>query len=308
MYITVYTCIKNEASNLERWADTAQDADALVLVDTGSDDDSVRIAEQLGLDVTSVHIDPFRFDDARNAALWATPKESDLCLQLDADETLRAGWRDQIESNPGHARYTYWLEPGSPDASWGEVKRSNLHARSGFRWKHAVHEALQGEEPSCHLDGLVVEHHPDNTKDRAYQLDLMRYWSIMDDDPRLLHYLGRDLIYRGLWVEARAVLWKHVQQSSFAAEKSESFHLLSAIDSDPERWLVQATKTCPERREPWVRYARWLLDNGRPKEAFTMIRAGQDRTERGLFTTDPSCWGAKFLALKADIIKECAIG
>lgn len=98
--LAVYTIALNEAKHVERWYNSTKDADYHVIADTGSIDDTIKIAKKLGIQVYSVSVKPFRFDDARNAALALVPVDADVCLSLDMDEvpeegtiqTIKASW------------------------------------------------------------------------------------------------------------------------------------------------------------------------------------------------------------------------
>ena len=71
----VYGISKDEVANVEGWASSAREADAVVLVDTGSSDATVKRAKKRGVDVSKLKLDEFRFD------LWQTAKimrESEL--------------------------------------------------------------------------------------------------------------------------------------------------------------------------------------------------------------------------------------
>ncbi len=71
MKVAVYTIALNEEKHVQRWYDSAKDADYLLIADTGSTDKTVELAKSLGINVIHIKIDPWRFDDARNAALAA---------------------------------------------------------------------------------------------------------------------------------------------------------------------------------------------------------------------------------------------
>ena len=69
MKVAVYTIALNEAKHVERWHESAKQADYLLICDTGSTDDTVDIARSLGITVVQIKLNPWRFDDARNYAL-----------------------------------------------------------------------------------------------------------------------------------------------------------------------------------------------------------------------------------------------
>ena len=77
MKIAIYTIALNEEQFVQRWYDSAKDADYLLIADTGSTDNTVKLAKQFGISVINIGISPWRFDDARNASLAAIPLEID---------------------------------------------------------------------------------------------------------------------------------------------------------------------------------------------------------------------------------------
>jgi glycosyltransferase involved in cell wall biosynthesis len=97
MKVAVYTICKNEEKFVERWYASSVDADYHILTDTGSTDNTVKIARSLGITVNEILLKPFRFDDARNASLISIPTDADYCIALDVDEVLAPGWREALE-------------------------------------------------------------------------------------------------------------------------------------------------------------------------------------------------------------------
>ena len=95
MKVAVYTIALNEDKHVARWYESSAEADYHLIADTGSTDDTVKIATELGINVIHVRSVPFRFDDARNASLMALPDDIDYCVALDMDEVMRPGWRDR---------------------------------------------------------------------------------------------------------------------------------------------------------------------------------------------------------------------
>ncbi len=72
MKICVYAISKNEEMFVERFCNSAKDADLILIADTGSTDLTADLAQDCGAQVHEINITPWRFDDARNAALTLT--------------------------------------------------------------------------------------------------------------------------------------------------------------------------------------------------------------------------------------------
>ena len=66
MKVAIYTIALNEGNFVERWYESAKEADYLLIADTGSTDNTKQIAEKLGINVYSIKVSPWRFDIARN--------------------------------------------------------------------------------------------------------------------------------------------------------------------------------------------------------------------------------------------------
>ena len=76
----------------------------MVVLDTGSTDDTVERLRAAGARVTVERFDPWRFDTARNRSLDLVPEDADICVCTDLDEVLHPGWRALLEAGlgPGH--------------------------------------------------------------------------------------------------------------------------------------------------------------------------------------------------------------
>ena len=107
MKVAVYTIALNEVQFVKKWYESAKDADYLLIADTGSTDKTVELAKKLGINVISIGVKPWRFDDARNASLAALPLDIDYCIALDMDEILIEGWREELEK----AHKEGWTRP-----------------------------------------------------------------------------------------------------------------------------------------------------------------------------------------------------
>ena len=267
MKIAVYTITKNESKFIPRWADSCKDADYRLVVDTGSTDDTIQEAERNGCEVASISVNPWRFDDARNASLALIPLDVDFCIALDADEVLRPGWRQAIEQIPlniTRPRYKYvwsWNPDGSEGLTYSGDK---IHARKNYRWVHPVHEVLTctATEMQAFCHGLEIHHHPDASKSRSQYLPLLELAvTERPDDDRNQFYLGREYMFHGRNSDAERHLLRHLELSTWDAERATAMRYLSRVTPKKEHWLLRACAEAPHRREPWVELARFYYDN-----------------------------------------------
>jgi glycosyltransferase involved in cell wall biosynthesis len=76
MKIAAYTIALNEEKHVMRWLEATKDADIRVVADTGSTDKTVALLQAApNVIVHQISVMPFRFDDARNAALALVPDD-----------------------------------------------------------------------------------------------------------------------------------------------------------------------------------------------------------------------------------------
>jgi glycosyltransferase involved in cell wall biosynthesis len=265
MKIAAYTIALNEEQFVERWYESAKDADYLLIADTGSTDKTIKLAKKLGINVISIAISPWRFDDARNAALAAIPLDVDYCIALDMDEVLVKGWREKldglVESGVTRPRYKYtwsWKEDGTPGLQYGGDK---IHARKGYRWKHPVHEVITTDridEVQQWVD-IEIHHHPDSTKSRGQYFPLLEL-SVKEDptDDRNAYYLAREYYFYNRLEEAAAMFRTHLDlpKAVWKPERAASMRYLSKCEPEnTEKWLIDAHLEDPSRREPLVELA-----------------------------------------------------
>jgi len=302
--VAVHTIALNEAGHVERWAASAADADLLAIADTGSTDGTADVAADHGVRVSRVHVDPFRFDTARNAALAALPADVDVVVTVDMDEVLVDGWRPALErayaAAPFAARWSYeyvwsWVAPGVPDVRF---TADRCHTRDGWRWHGAVHEVLTPAGPlrTQHAvpAGFTIEHHPDATKSRAGYLALLAI--AVDEEPhnpRQRFYLAREHFYRGDWNAARDgfVEYLAMPEATWPAERAEAYRYIADMDHDPERWLLHAIAEDPGRRDAVVDLVDLYRHHHRDAEAAGMAaRALRITTRPGDYMTTARVW------------------
>jgi len=282
MKIAVYTIMKNESKEFfNRWLESCKDADYIIVCDTGTQLTNLEHAQFHGpsydrdYKLYNISINPWRFDDARNASLALIPADADICICLDVDEVMRPGWREKIEAlytlhpDVTRIRYQYiwsWNNNGTPGLTYYGDK---IHTKTGYRWKNPVHECLitdRIKQVEHYIDEVLIEHHPDNSKSRSHYFPLMKL-AIEENpnDDRMRHYYARELLYYGEYQEAIKQFKHHINmpEATWDSERAASWRYLgdcywaiglhnhTAIDC-----FYEAAKLCPNEREGWVSAAQ----------------------------------------------------
>lgn len=303
MKIVVYAIALNESQFVKRFVDSARDADMIVVADTGSTDDTVKLLEAEGVFVHHISIKPWRFDDARNACLALLPTDIDVCVSLDLDEVLQPGWREEIERvwTPGINRLYYNFD-------WGcgiEFKYEKVHSRHGFRWFLPCHERVTADrtpEVWATTDKLLVVHKPDPTKSRGQYLDILRV-SIEENptEPRNAFYYARELKFNRMWAESIKECERYLAlpRADWPNERCYAMRTVSQCFQElgdweaSLRWLRRACSEAPSSREPWYELSVACYRTQRWPESLGAALSCIAITEREkVYTMDPTVWGA----------------
>ena len=298
-HFSIVVLARNEARALPRLLGSveafADRGGEVLVVDTGSLDDTVGVARAAGATVAA--IGP-RFDsllDAPQAAeierRFAVGDERDLVatgqrlfhfaaarqhagelaaqryvLQLDACDEVCAIDVDAIEREieAGAAAFSYELRFGS-----ASMRVSRFYDRDRFHWEGRVHECLalkadRGPAPARAVSPreLEVRHYKNEEKARAYLAGLALQVLEHPEQPRWWHYLGRELLYAGAHRSAIAVLEAHAaMEETWSAERSQSLcfsgECLERLGARDEASDAyrRAIALDPTRREPLLRLA-----------------------------------------------------
>lgn len=203
--------VRNEARCIVRCLESVRPwTDRIVVLDTGSSDETVNLAQRCGAEVHHLAW-PDDFAAARNRALDLAA--ADWNLILDADEWLAAGGETLREWCAGPPRLGRVGIHSSFDADHGTIGEDvNWITRllpRGVRFEGRVHEQvvsrLPREPTALHLghDGYR-DSQMAAKRDRNRPL-LLRELQERPEDPYLLYQLGKDAEGRDAFAEAAAL-------------------------------------------------------------------------------------------------------
>lgn len=303
--IAVYAISKNEEQFVNRFCDSAKDADLVLIADTGSTDDTVARAIENGAVVHDICISPWRFDKARDTALALIPRDFDVCISLDLDEILMDGWRAEIErvwqDNTTRLRYQF---------DWGcgiSFMYEKIHHRHGYHWHHPVHEYPRPDgritEIYAQTDMLLVKHLPDNTKSRGQYMPLLEL-AVREDPicPRNAFYHARELTFYARWAEAITALNRYLKLdgATWNTERGYAMRLLGKSHEnlgqihEANKWYHMATIECPTSREPWIDLSVFAyMQRDWNLSYYSAMKALSIKNKELVYTMDPTAWGEK---------------
>jgi glycosyltransferase involved in cell wall biosynthesis len=300
MKIAVYTIALNEEEFVERWYNSVKDADYILIADTGSTDRTVEIAKSLGINVFNISIKPFRFDDARNAALSLIPDDIDMCVSLDMDEVISEGWREELEKMTGN-QITYVFNNDHAEYSF---VNNRIHSRHGYRWKFLMHEGIVQDRtlPDIQFCNMIeVTHIPNRDKPRNQYLDLIK--AALDENPtiaRYYKYYTDALVSMKRFEEAEEYYLKMLEIPGFSnSDSAHVYRILSRII--PEKfgeYILCCLGEVPDRREPYYYIAKWYGEQERWEECFVWCEKALQVTQITVdIFKDNDAWGEPMLEL-----------
>jgi tetratricopeptide (TPR) repeat protein len=300
MKIAIYTICRNEEKTVERWYESTRDADYHILTDTGSTDNTVELARSLGITVHQIALNPFRFDDARNASLNLVPADVDYCVALDADEVLAPGWREALEKaheagidRPTYRRIEAFNEDGSVATEFNGFK---VHRRFGIRWHYPIHEVPHWYstevEKSEFIQGFEVHHHQNKETSRAQYLPLLEMAVKENPDARNLYYLGRELSYYKQFDRCAEILKQYLEKSIFQQERSAACRILGQAEPDKaEDWFMKSIEEWPSR-ESYLALANYYYLRKDWDECHLVAKAALDYDTKPMeFLAEAWAWG-----------------
>lgn len=228
--------VKNEGVMLEQCLESVKDADEIIIVDTGSQDNTKEIAQKF----TSNLFDFEWIDDFSAARNFAKTKcTGDYILSIDADETLEEGGIQKIKdflSNYDKGAAGLIMKSTNQEYVVPRIIKNTPFIY--FRGK--VHEApntLDFDISNPINVNITFGSSPAHALDPERNVRIMqKVFNEFPNDTRNLYYLGREYGYKKEWIKAIAILEEYVKISEFMKEKADAFFLLAVCYMSNGDW------------------------------------------------------------------------
>lgn len=275
MRISLAMIVRNEEAVIGRVLECArQICDEMIVVDTGSRDNTVSIAKAAGAKVYHFEwIDDFAA--ARNYSFSLCSGE--WILWLDADDVITPRNIEQLkelkdnipaEYDAVQCTYNTRYERGECVFHCG---RDRLVRRSaGRQWRYVVHESIEGcVSKSLQRPDIVIEHRPLHTGHGQRNVHIAeRAYAKGDRSNHLLFHYAKDLMVMGRFGDAlkifeeydfkQPVMWWHywvmVWMGNCCAELQQR--------AKAKEWFLRATCMYPSRAEAWCAIGRLHYNAG----------------------------------------------
>jgi len=254
--IALNMIVKNEAKHLGKALQSVADCvDEIVIVDTGSEDNTLQIAESFGAKVIEFDwIDDFAA--ARNCAIGNST--SDWILTLDADEYLLPEAQlklKQLKQELTSPNFYYWFTrvfQKNNNAVTYQKKIYLFPNRPDIHWKFRVHEQINHDFALLDMQSRTIDlriqlERSDETAETRQKKSLYYYQLLLEELERypnesiLLYHLGKECY----------MLKKYNEAIIYLQQAFDTLHENSALFSDLTYYLVSSLYSSGRMIEGW---------------------------------------------------------
>ena len=219
---------KNESALISRCLESIRGLDEIVVVDTGSTDNTKEIAGKY----TDKVFDDFTWDDnfakARNHV--KAKVTADWILSIDCDEILHdiSKLREAVELAEQRGVLAIDCALIAEDNGQRNTYPRLFKNSPQINWVGAIHNHLSVLGEKIGNVRITYGYSPAhrNDPDRAFRI-LKKEVETRPDAIREMFYLGREYWYKKDYQECVKILGSYVQKSRFLAEKAEAFFIMA---------------------------------------------------------------------------------
>lgn len=305
--ISLCMIVKNEEAVLERCLGTVADlVDEIIIVDTGSTDDTKKIAAGF---TGRVYDFPWCDDFAAARNYSFSLAEMDYAMWLDADDVLLESDRElfrELKTTLPPTVAAVMMKYNTGFDEQGNVTFSYYRERwiktgQGMAWKGAVHEVVETHGQLFYSDCAVTHRklHPGDPDRnlRIFEKLLAEQGSL---EPRHQFYYGRELYYHGRYGEAASVLEAFLEEGRGWIENNidaccQIAYCMYGLGEEEKalQWLFRCFCYDKPRAEACCDIGKHFLDRERFQQAvywYEVALTCKREDNRGGFVS-PDCYG-----------------
>lgn len=239
--LSVAIIAKNEEVMIAKMLESIQDADEIIVCDTGSEDKTIEIAKQYTDNVFTDFIWCDDFAAARNHAISKCTKQ--WILTIDCDESLDAGHMNLIKER---------IQTDTHKTIGVKMYSGNTHFYSPriykndktIFWEGLWHNCLNVVEQNETDIRINYKYSPAHAKDPKRGMRLgERAIKNHPTSARYHFYYGRELMYEKRWQEAIDIFNKYYTLSPWPVEEAYAHYLHAQCLNNLGDWKA-AKKQC----------------------------------------------------------------
>lgn len=224
MKISACLIVKNEKDHIRDVLSSLAGVDEIVVVDTGSQDNTVDLARTFTDKVFTDYEWSDDFAEARNHAL--SKCTGDWVLSIDGDEVLEPGGIEKIRKIIENATPDQWhfsVEMTAKNTGQKHNLPRIFRNDGSVRWQGAAHETLSPVQ--ANRTNVVITY----GSSTAHALDPDRMLRILakvvnspEATPRDLYYYAREFWYRRDYINAQRLWEEYVSIATWPPEKADA--------------------------------------------------------------------------------------
>lgn len=224
MKLSACLIVKNEKDHIQDVLSSLEGVDEIIVVDTGSVDNTVELAHSMGARVFTDYQWNDDFAEARNHAL--SKCTGDWILSIDADEVLELNGIENIRAiiKDAHDEELTFSVKMTAKGTGAVHNLPRLFRNNGeVKWVGAAHETLSPIQ--ANRTGIVIVY----GSSTAHALDPDRMLRILGEQvnsengtPRDLYYYAREFYYRRKYDEAARLFREYLTIATWIPEKADA--------------------------------------------------------------------------------------
>lgn len=311
--VCVYTVCKDESKFVDRFCDSALEADCVVAIVHDTKDDTAEKLIRRGVKVIFTHYPQWRFDKSKNDALrWAKQLAPDcnIFAFVSLDEVFDKGWAQLLRDNwkPEHEICLYKFIQSHDEFGRDALATGFnwIHNRDdAWYWKYPVDEVIKRDDKPVEdlvylnlFDKLTLHHWADYSKPRPY-VDLHRLRYKEDPCDTSVLCLVRDFRWMGAHDELDELMKDRDVDSMELNNEEKSFITMALADKERARGNTdeainlykKAIDLCQNFRDPYIQFGTLLCDMEFYAQAEKVLKDCMNLTWRSYsYLEDPNNW------------------